>query len=74
MKKTSRSLVVLMMALTTLTACQTTRLSDADRSVICKALRDSRVTVTQQEFDQLSPETVELLKRNPSIQRELLCP
>jgi hypothetical protein len=57
----------------TLTACQTTRLSDANRSTICIALSSTAVTVTRQELAALSPETIQQIKRNPAVRRELGC-
>lgn len=57
----------------TLTACQTTKLSDANRAAICVALKQSRVSITAQELKLLSPATIRQIKANPAIQRSIGC-
>ena len=56
-----------------LMACQTTKLSDANKATICIALHKTKVTVLPSELAHLSPETIRQLKANPAVRKELGC-
>jgi hypothetical protein len=64
--------VMLSTALLMLTACQTTP-SRADLITICHTLAKTRVTVTKAELALLSRETINMIKANYAVARQIGC-
>ena len=64
-----------MFVMLTLTACQTTKLSVADKKTICAILDETRVYLTREEYELLKANRglIDQIKKNPAVRKRLNC-